>query len=310
MLKPKIVIIDDDPDLLIVLSIFLEKEGYEVYTAPDGNEGIALCRTIIPDLAIIDLMMPGIDGIQITKSLREDRLTYLIPIIILTAADTQFHKISGLKAGADDFITKPFDFSELHIRMKGILNRSFHSKASNPLTGLPGNMVIGTEILKRLNKNQKFAVCYIDLSCFKYYNDYYGFEKGDEVIKFLAKILLETIEKYGNSNDFLGHIGGDDFILITHTEKIDKICTEIISKFDSGIGSLYKPEDYEKGHIEILNRQKQLQKFPLMTLSIGVATNEARHFENPLELSETVTELKNYAKTLGKSTFVVDRRKE
>jgi diguanylate cyclase (GGDEF)-like protein len=308
MPRIKVLVIDDDPDLLNIVKTQLKLSGYDVYTACCGEEGINLARSESPDLVIVDLMMPVMNGFEVCKKLREDRLTYLVPIIILTASGTQMDKIFALKSGADDFITKPFIPSELEARIEGLIKRFHQSRSSNPLTGLPGNLSIEQEIAKRLMKGDKIAVCYIDLDNFKAYNDKYGYDKGDDIIQLIARIMINAAEEVGNPDDFIGHIGGDDFIFITIPDKADMVCQYIIKWFDELIPSKYNVEDRLRGHIEIVNRQGVMQRFPIMTLSIGVASNEKRHLSSPLQVSEIATELKSAAKAMKKSCYIIDRR--
>jgi diguanylate cyclase (GGDEF)-like protein len=179
------------------------------------------------------------------------------------------------------------------------------ARMSNPLTGLPGNQVIQAELDACLNSERDFALIYADLDDFKGYNDYYGFEQGDEVLKFTARILLEGMAGAGGKGDFLGQIGGDDFIIITVPERVEAICREIIRLFDRQIPGLYKPEDRERGYIEVCDRQHQLRRFPLLTISLGIVDNKHRAFRSYLELAAVAAEVKQLAKRTPGSCFAV-----
>lgn len=308
MNKPKILVIDDSQDITQALQILLVANNYQVFVANNGLDGIKMAGEIKPDLVILDIMMPEVDGITVCERMRENRTTRLIPIVMLTAKTRQDDIVTGLEAGADDYITKPFRIKELLARIASVLRRTKINISSNPLTSLPGNVLIEEEINQRIKECKLFAVCYVDLDKFKAYNDHYGYDKGDEVIKNTGQIILKVVEKFGSSDDFVGHIGGDDFIIVTRPEKVDKICNSIIRLFDSSITNFYDYQDKEKGYIEVADRQGKIIKIPIMTISIGVVTNEKRSFVNATELAEIAAEVKNYAKTFAKSNYKKDLR--
>ena len=308
----KVLVIDDDPMILKMVRTVLENStlGFEVLFTDKGLQGIEIAKKEIPDLILLDLMMPEMDGIEVCETLRASRLTYLIPIIMLTASASSIHRLDALRTGVDEYLSKPFDPEELEARIVGLIRRFRLTRASNPLTSLPGNLAIEQELHRRLSRDDGFACCYFDLDNFKAFNDYYGFEMGDECIRWVAQLLIEAAEKLGNADDFVGHIGGDDFIYITHPERFDVICQHMCDIFDAQVGALYNDTDRQRGYIEVLNRRQELQRFPLMTMSIGVATNERRSLSNPLQVSEIASELKRAAKQRDdhKSHYIVDRR--
>jgi len=308
MPKLKLLVADDDAAILSIISVFMKEAGYEVITARNGDEAYEKARKDIPDVILLDIFMPGMSGIDVCKKLREDRTTYLIPIVILTADSSKTSKLDAMRVGADDFIIKPFDIVEVEARLQSLLRRIHQSRSSNPLTGLPGNLSIQHEISKRIKRDETFCVCYADLSNFKSFNDRHGFERGDEIIKMLARLIIQAVEEGGNADDFVGHIGGDDFIFITQPSRVEWLCSRIITWFDELIPGFYDPEEREKGQLELINRKGEKQIYPFMTLAIGVATNEKRTFLNPLQVSEIASELKNFAKTRRESSFVLDRR--
>ncbi|MBI3929489.1 MAG: response regulator [Armatimonadetes bacterium] len=307
----KILVVDDDPVLLRMVKTFLESAPAEfsVLTADSGEKALQVARSEVPDLILLDLMMPGMDGIEVCERLRTSRLTYLIPVIMLTASASQVHRLDALRTGVDDYISKPFDPEELEARIEGLIRRIRLSRASNPLTGLPGNLTIEQEITRRIQRGEMLACCYIDIDNFKAFNDKYSFEKGDECIKLVSDLLIQTAEEIGQPEDFIGHIGGDDFIYMTSPERVDTVCPFIIEKFDKHAPGLYNEEDLERGYIEVENRQQQTQRFPIMTLSIGVTTNERRLLTSALQVAEIAAELKHAAKrAVGKSNYIIDRR--
>lgn len=308
----KVLVVDDDPVLLRMVQTFLlsSEDPYEVLMASSGPEALEVARREIPDLVLLDLMMPEMDGIEVCIQLRASRSTYLIPVIMLTASALHDHRLEALRTGVDDYLSKPFDPEELEVRIQSLIRRIRLSRASNPLTGLPGNLAIEHEINQRLARGETLACAYLDIDNFKAFNDYYGFEKGDECIRLVAEVLIEAVEVQGAEADFLGHIGGDDFILISATENVEVLLDKVLELFDERVRALYSPEDRERGWIEILNRQKESTRYPITSLSIGVSTNERRELSNALEVSEIATELKKAAKARepGGSNYIIDRR--
>ncbi|MEL7658032.1 MAG: diguanylate cyclase, partial [Bacillota bacterium] len=222
----------------------------------------------------------------------------------------QEDKLIGLELGADDYITKPFNNRELLSRVKNTLRRIDRNRGANPLTGLPGNLEIQAEINSRIEKKVPFAIVYADLDNFKAYNDVYGFAKGDIVIKMTADILTDEIRDFGNRDDFIGHIGGDDFVFITNPENAEVICNGVIISFDKRIKELYHKEDIEAGFILTLNRLGASIEYPIMSISLAIITNERRSFQNHLQVAEVAAELKKKAKSLSGSNFVKDLRSQ
>jgi len=309
MLREKILIVDDDSDILDVLKITLEAEGYEVIEGHDGQEALDIIKRTTPDLLITDFKMPIKNGDEVCRVLKEDILVQHMPIIMLTGKGEVADKVHGINAGADDYMVKPFEPKELVARVKMVLRRTVRDLDANPLTRLPGNVSILNEMQKRIDENKLFSVCYIDLDKFKAFNDKYGFEKGDEVIKNTARILINSIQKNGTPQDFIGHIGGDDFVVVTIPEKTNDVCKEIIKKFDSMVPKLYNKEDREKGYIIGKDRQKKIKKIPFISVSIGVVSNKNKKIKHVGEVGEIGAELKEYAKSLKGSTYVTERRK-
>jgi len=305
----KVLVIDDDRFIVKVISDCLEKEGFVVNVAYDFNSGMDKIYNNAPDIILLDVVLPEMNGVEICRLLRNDTRTSHVPIIMLTSKVNIEDKVAGLDAGADDYITKPFECLELIARIKSHIRRAKQEKSFNPLTELPGNLLIEEEIRQRVNDiKKKFAVLYIDLDNFKAYNDVYGFLKGDEVIKFVAHILKKNIKELGNPDDFIGHIGGDDFIAITTPSKVDIICKSIINQFDSTISLFYSTEDRRRGFIVTRDRSNQEIKYPFMTISIAIVSNEKRHINSHWQVAEIAAEMKKYAKSLQGSVYVKDRR--
>jgi diguanylate cyclase (GGDEF)-like protein len=305
----KILIADDDPDIRDVLKLTLSEENYEVIEAEDGEEALKIIESKPLDLVLLDYKMPKIDGREACRRVKNDLLLRHLPIIMVTARGDINDKVGGINAGADDYIVKPFEPKELLARIRMILRRTERDLEANPLTRLPGNVSILSELGRRLESKSLFAVCYIDLDKFKAYNDKYGFEHGDEVIRETARILIRSIQEFGNPDDFIGHIGGDDFVLVTHPKTVDNICKEIIADFEKTAPSFYNEADRKKGYIIGLDRKGKKQKIPLLSVSIGVVTNEFRNIQHLAQIGEIGAELKEAAKRLERSNYIKDKRK-
>ncbi|MBU1062493.1 MAG: response regulator [Candidatus Omnitrophica bacterium] len=309
MMKEKILIVDDDPDILDVLKITLESEGYEVMEGHDGQQALDIIKKTMPDLLIIDFKMPRMNGDEVCRILKQDILIQHMPIIMVTGKGEVTDKVHGINAGADDYMVKPFEPSELIARVKMVLRRTARDLDANPLTRLPGNVSILNEIQKRIDDKEIFAVCYIDLDKFKAFNDKYGFKKGDEVIKNTARILIDSVQEKGLPQDFIGHIGGDDFVVVTTSERAAELCKTIITKFNNMAPNFYRREDKERGYIIGKNRQGKTKKIPFISISIGIVSNEKREIKHVAEVGEIGAELKEYAKSLEGSNCVTERRK-
>lgn len=305
----KILIVDDDADIRDVLKLTLAEENYDVLEAGDGEEALKIITTKAPDLVLLDYKIPKLNGRQVCAEIKKDLLLRHLPVIMVTGKGDISDKVGGLDAGADDYIVKPFEPKELLARIRMVLRRTQIDLEANPLTHLPGNISILNELSKRLDSKAPLAACYIDLDKFKSYNDKYGFEHGDEVIRETARILIRTAQQCGNPSDFIGHIGGDDFVVITTPSVVDKVCDGIIAGFEEASPSFYNDEDRKKGFIIAKDRKGQEQKIPLLSVSIGVVTNQFRKIDHMAQINEIGAELKQYAKSLERSNYVKDQRK-
>ncbi len=304
--KKKVLIIDDDEVARTLISGILRTNNqYKVIMGESGEDGIKQAVREQPDLIILDIMLPQLDGYQVCKILREDVATRYIPIIILSVKSGVDSQVQGFELGADDFITKPFNHTELIARVEALIRRYELSLDANPLTRLPGNISIERELVRRLADEGKFAVGYADLDNFKAFNDKYGFVRGDRVIFGSGRIISHAVTQ----SDFVGHIGGDDFVFITIPEDVDKICRNIIKTFDRTIPKYYDEKSRAKGYIESETRNGKVQCFPLMSISIAVVTNLERNFTHFAEIGVIGAELKKYLKTLDGSNYLIDRRK-
>lgn len=307
--KKLILIVDDDPFISQIISEALISEGYGVEKATDGQEAFEKIVDIVPDLIILDYMMPKLDGPEVCRKLKEDDQLKHVPIIMVTAINDVKEKIRLLEMGAEDYIVKPFDLEELIVRVKVVLRRTQEAGADlNVLTKLPSNVSIVKEMEKRIDSGEKFGICYVDLANFKAFNDRYGFDYGNKIIIALARLMKKVCDDIAIEKYFLGHIGGDDFIAIMPSDKVDHFCSELIDRFDLFIYGYYAPEDQKRGYILTKNRRGDSERFPIMRLRIAVVTNDKRKLLSVGQISSISAELKEKAKLKDKSNYVKDER--
>ncbi len=304
----RILVADDEPAVRQLLELVLRGQGYDVLLAQNGDQLVRMAQTYVPDLVLVDLMMPQMDGYEAIRQLRNDTRTAHLPTIILTAKSTPDDVVIGFETGADDYIIKPFNIPELLARVKGQLRRAAQQPVRSPLTGLSGNVLLTEELKYRFKNGAPFASIYVDLDNFKAFNDTYGPARGDRVIKLVAEVLTQTVQKYGTGTDFIGHIGGDDFAVLTSPDVVDTLCTHFIDVFDQRVRSLYDPDDLARGYLHGTDRQGVARRFPIISVSIGVVTNRYRMFTDHEEISRVAAEMKQYAKQQSGSSYAVDVR--
>ena len=303
-----LLVVDDDPFIARLLEIELRAAGYDVRVAADGSVALDAARERCPDLVLADVMMPNMDGFELTRRLREDPRTAGVSVIMLTARGLSADKLEGFAIGADDYIVKPFDTPELLARIRGVLRRSRDTRARSPLTGLPGNVRIEEEIDARIERAEPFAILYGDIDHFKAYNDHYGFERGDGVIRTTATLIGDVARETSGGTAFVGHVGGDDFVAVVPPELAGRVAEAVVAAFDGVAPGLYDEVDRERGFIEVTNRRGELQRYGVVTLSIGIASTAKRSFQHYAEAVALATEMRRYTKGSQASSWAMDRR--
>ncbi|OGR69298.1 MAG: hypothetical protein A2081_05580 [Elusimicrobia bacterium GWC2_61_19] len=286
----------------------VEAAGFDVCTANDGVEALTAVFENNPDIIVLDHNMPRKDGLEVAQDLKNNPIFAHIPIIIVTGAGDKRTKLKGLSMGIDDYLIKPVDTDELIARIRMILKRNKQVLDTNPLSKLPGNPSIQARVERELQKGGAFAVLYLDLNNFKAYNDTYGFEAGDRVLKATANLLVKLTIQNENSEDFIGHIGGDDFIVVTDYARAEDLARRIAAAFDEIAPSFYSKADRDRGHIVSTDRQGDIKKFPFLSISIGIVQNKTRTLHSFAQVSNIGTELKKGAKAAPKSHYIMDRR--
>jgi len=303
--RQKILLVDDDPGIRMICRDVLEAHGYLAREAADGEKAIVEARKFRPDLVLVDVMMPDMDGFQLAQKLRGDRETSLTPIIFLSARGQTADKVRAFKLGAEDYLVKPFDAAELVARVERALIRRDLELGASPTTRLPGSAAIEAEIERRLPSGGDFAFCYLDLDNLKAFNDYYGYAKADGVILQTGDIVREVVARVGGPGDFIGHIAGDDFVFITTADLADRVCSTVIETFDRLVPLYYNKQDRERGFIETNDRYGVLRKFPIMSVSIACVTRRSG-FRTHAELSKVAAVGKQVAKAIPGSCYVRD----
>ncbi len=305
-----LLVIDDDEVTLRLLKVNLERSGYAVVMTRTGAEGLEFARQSSPDLILTDALLPDLRGLQVCALLMENSRTRHIPVILMSSQAAAHDVVVALEAGADDFLVKPLDYSEVTARVRAHIRRAQLKPALNPLTGLPGNLIIEHEIRRLASPGQGFfAVLYADFNQFKAYNDVYGFPAGDEAIRLLARVLTVAVAELGQPTDFVGHVGGDDFVVITDPDHADAIAQRVINDFDREAPKLYNPADRRRGYLTAKDRQGMIKKFGLLSVAIAIVHNQHRPVTSHWEIGELGAELKRFAKTRSGSAVVKDQRR-
>jgi diguanylate cyclase (GGDEF)-like protein len=303
-----ILVVDDDPDVARFVEVNLRGAGYDVDVGSDGEEAVRRALELRPDLVVLDVMMPKMDGFEVARRLRRDPRTAASSIIMLTARAMSTDRALAFTSGADGYIIKPFDPAELLARVQGTLRRAREMRALSPLTGLPGNIRIQEEIARLVELNEPFAILYADLDHFKAFNDHYGFVRGDGAIQLLARLAEDVVHELARPDGFVGHVGGDDFILLVSPDVAEPVARELARRFDRHAPELYERADAANGFIEVRDRRGDKVQFPLLSVSIGVTSTSNRAFDHFAQAVEAATEMKAVAKRDIGSSFRADRR--
>lgn len=268
MTKKRLLIIEDDVDVSEMLVTFFESQGYEVFHAEEGAEGIALGRSRFPNLILLDVMLPDMDGFDVCRALRTTTLTKYIPITFLTQRDARADKVAGLELGADDYVTKPFDIEELRLRVQGSIRRATRDHLHEPRTGLPSGPMIGAE-LKQLTTKTGWHHLDIRLNGFSAFRDVYGFIAADEALGVVARILTEVVTETGNPNDFIGTPEEARFTIITHSDDLKTFTQALITGFENQVKTFYNFGDAERGYVILKPSTPDERHEPLMSLGVA-----------------------------------------
>jgi len=305
----KILIISSDKNLREVLTFCFDGWGYEVFIQEAPLADMTPIRRISPHVIIIDVHSASRQHLEICRHLKADFLTAFIPMITLINKRQLRSHLLDLKQGVDDYLIKPPDPLDLRIRIEMAMRRAQSSFYASPLTGFPSGRIIEEVLTERFKQSAPFSFGYLDIDNFKYFNDVYSYLKGDRAIMQTAYILYTVIKKFGGDGDFIGHIGGDDFVFITAPDKAQRICQNFIALFDKVMPFHYSPQDRRQGYIAARDRTHTVKQVPLMSVSVALITRrEPSDFKNIVEINERLAEIKHYLKGIPGSKFMSDRR--
>jgi len=305
----EIYIIDDEKELKCELQKRFARD--KMFKFKRGNMlDLDSALKDIPALIIINEDGIQEDVVELCRKIRDNDDNAITPIIVISSNQEKEHKWEILKATASYVIKTPIDIEMMYYTIVNIIELLYINRKVSPLTSLPGNVQIQAEMKKRLAKKEYFVMLYIDLDNFKAYNDVYGFSAGDEMIKFTARTIVNNVHKNEEDNNFVGHIGGDDFIAIVEDRNYEEICQGIVAEFDKGVSKYFNKEDIEKGYLEVPNRKGIVEEFPITSISIGAVEVDVGRFNNTLEIGEVGAQVKHLSKTIQGSTYVINRRQE
>jgi diguanylate cyclase (GGDEF)-like protein len=300
-----IIVISRDMVLTNIVDRLL-KDSYRVVDFSNIQSSLDYIYTSIADLMIIDIAMDDAVAITLLNEMKSDPIFGRLPVLAIFEDHFVIPKWDHLLV--DDYVRRSCLEADILLMVDLCIHRAERMVEVNPLTRLPGNIAITKQIQRRLDNNEVFALAYADLDYFKPYNDRYGFSRGDEVLKMLGRLILNTVKKNQAQGSFVGHIGGDDFVFMMDVEHIEETASEIIDNFNKIIPTFYDPEDRARGFIESVDREGNKKTFPLIGISIGAAHNRFRKFSHYGEIAEVASEMKKYAKCAGGGCFKMDKR--
>ena len=288
--KARLLIVEDDYDISNMLRIYFSAQGYDVDTALRGSEALEKTRQVMPNLIVLDIMLPDIDGFEVCRTLRLSTRTRHIPVIFLTQRDERGDRLKGLEQGADNYITKPFDIEELKLYVQNSIARSERESLSDPQTGLPSGRLIEEELRKIIRQRKGWAFMDIRINHYEAFKDVYGFIAGNDVLRFTSMLIGEVMDELGTQNDFIGHAGGDNFIIIATDENSPSIRQRLKSRFKEEVLTHYNFMDRQQGYILAPDENGKIQQTPLMTLAVGLVSPTTHMFADIREITELAAE--------------------
>ena len=304
----RILVVDDEENLRNILEFQLRGEGFAVRGLGRGDETLPLALQWKPDVVLLDLMMPGMDGFSVCRALRANESTQGLPIIVITARGDAATRVQTLVAGTHEFIVKPYSWDDLLRRIRKVieLSRSHHGVAS--FIGLPGSAATEAHIARLFHGTEEFAFCSLDIDHFHHFNETFGYDRGDEVLRLLGRLLSEAVDATTAAVKFVGHLGGDEFVVLTSSAAARPVAEAVIARFDTESRAFFPSRDVERGHYEIVNRLGRREMVPLLALTVAVVDRVKERDLRLRKLADVVAELRTYGKSRTGSLVVSERQ--
>jgi PleD family two-component response regulator len=289
MAKSRLLVVEDDIDIGNMLKIYFSGMDFDVDVAVRGSDALEKTRQVLPHLIVLDIMLPDIDGYEVCRNLRTNMRTSHIPVIFLTQKDERSDKLQGLELGADDYITKPFDIEELKLRVQGAIRRAERESLTDPRSGRPAGRLI-EEQLRRIIREKNWALIDARVNYFEAFKDVYGFVAGDDVLRFTSMLIGEVVDELGTTADFIGHAGGDNFIIVTTAGNSAAIRDRIRERFDQEVQTHYNFMDRQQGFVQAPTADGSTAQVPFMTISMGMVSPNEHSFADIREITELAAE--------------------
>ena len=296
--KARLLVVEDDVDIGNMLKIYFSGMDFDVDVAVRGSDALEKTKQVLPHLIVLDIMLPDIDGYEVCKNLRTNMRTSHIPVIFLTQKDERSDKLQGLELGADDYITKPFDIEELKLRVQGAIKRSERESLTDPRSGLPAGRLIENR-LREIIREKGWALLDARINSFEPFKDVYGFVAGDDVLRFTSMLIGEVVDEFGTTSDFIGHAGGDNFIIITTEEKAEAMKNRLKDRFDNEVQTHYNFMDRQQGFVQAPTSDGTTVKVPFMNMSVGIVSPSAHSFADIREITELAAEARRQDTAAG-----------
>lgn len=296
--KARLLVVEDDIDIGNMLKIYFSGMEFDVDVAMRGKDALEKTKQVLPHLIVLDIMLPDIDGYEVCRNLRTNMRTSHIPVIFLTQKDERSDKLQGLELGADDYITKPFDIEELKLRVQGAIRRSERESLTDPRSGLPAGRLIEDQ-LRRIIREKGWALLDARVNNFEPFKDVYGFVAGDDVLRFTSMLIGEVVDELGTTSDFIGHAGGDNFIIITKEDKSESIKARLKERFDTEVQTHYNFMDRQQGFVQAPTADGTTVKVSFMTMSVGIVSPSAHSFADIREITELAAEARRQDTAAG-----------
>jgi PleD family two-component response regulator len=307
--QARILVVDDEANLRNILVFQLRGEGFDVRGLERGDQVLPTALQWKPDLVLLDLMMPGMDGFAVCRALRAESETQALPVIVITARGDAGTRLQALVAGAHEFLVKPYSWQELLARIHNVLELSRRHPGRESFVGLPGSAATEAAISRLLNGQQDFAFLSLDIDNLRRFNERFGYERGDEVVQLLSRLIEQVLDESACEPRFVGHLGGDDFVMLVAPEVAQGVAEELTKRFDAESRVWFTERDIERGYYEIVNRSGRRESVPLLSLTIAIVNHVAQREMHPRRLADVAAELRSYGKSRPGSLVVTERRR-